>query len=117
MRGILFEKSPWHNATPVDTPPQRCWARVHNPLSVKYFHGLSAGNTHECSLKLSIGIVRFIRYTLKHPEAVKGVGRRASIVTIKPSDKRHTEKNLELARKLKKERRVVYIAALENGRW
>jgi Family of unknown function (DUF5647) len=60
---------------------------------------------------------KFIHYTVKHPEAVKGVGKRASIVTIKPSDKRLTEKNLELARKLKKERRVVYIAAFQNGRW
>src|SRR5206468_10686820 len=24
---------------------------AHNPLSVKYFHGVSAGNTYECSLK------------------------------------------------------------------
>ena len=60
---------------------------------------------------------KFILYTVKHPETVKGVGRRASIVTIKPSDKRLTERNLELARKLKKERRVVYLAALQNGRW
>jgi hypothetical protein len=28
-----------------------------NPLSVKHFHGVSAGNVYECSLKLSIGIV------------------------------------------------------------
>jgi hypothetical protein len=32
--------------------------RVHNPLSVKHFHGVSAGNTHECSLKSRIGEVR-----------------------------------------------------------
>jgi hypothetical protein len=60
---------------------------------------------------------KFIHYTVMHPETVKGVGKRASIVTIKPSDKRLTEKNLELARKLKKERRGVYLAALQNGRW
>jgi hypothetical protein len=51
----------------------------------------------------------FSLYVLKHPEVVEGVGRRASIVTIKPRDKRLTEKNLALARTLKKERRVVYI--------
>jgi putative transposase len=28
---------------------------------VKYFHGISAGNTHECSLKSRIGEVRFQR--------------------------------------------------------
>jgi hypothetical protein len=54
---------------------------------------------------------------LKHPEAVKGVGRRASIVTINPKDKRLTEKNLELARTLLQERRVVYIAEQRNGKW
>ena len=59
----------------------------------------------------------FNHYVVKHPEIVKGVGRRAGIVLIKPNDKRLTEKNLELARKLKKERRVVYLAALQNGRW
>ena len=59
----------------------------------------------------------FSMYVLKHPEAVHGVGRRASIVTIKPSDKRLTEKNLELARTLKKERRVVYIASQKGKRW
>ena len=30
---------------------------IHNPLSVKHFHGVSAGNTHECSLKSRIGEV------------------------------------------------------------
>ena|SRR6266516_2165297 len=30
---------------------------IHNPLSVKYFHRVSAGDVYECSLKLSIGIV------------------------------------------------------------
>jgi hypothetical protein len=38
--------------------PLQCWTRVHNPLSVKRFHGVSAGNTHECSLKSRIGEVR-----------------------------------------------------------
>ena len=28
---------------------------IHNPLSVKHFHGVSAGNVHECSLKPRIG--------------------------------------------------------------
>jgi hypothetical protein len=31
---------------------------VHHPLRVKYFHGIAAGNTHECSLKSRIGEVR-----------------------------------------------------------
>jgi Family of unknown function (DUF5647) len=51
----------------------------------------------------------FNHYVVKYPEVVKGVGRRASIVMIKPSDKRLTEKNLQLARTLKQERRVVYV--------
>ena len=59
----------------------------------------------------------FSLYVLKHPETVRGVGRRASIVMIKPNDKRLTEKNLELARTLKKERRVVYIASQKGKRW
>ena len=59
----------------------------------------------------------FSLYVLKHPEAVKGVGRRASIVTINPKDKRMVEKNLELARTLKQERRVVYIASQKGKRW
>ena len=33
---------------------------VHNPLSVKHFHGASAGNVHECSLKSSIGKASFL---------------------------------------------------------
>jgi hypothetical protein len=33
----------------------------HNPLRVKYFHGLSAGDAHECSLKSRIGEVRLLR--------------------------------------------------------
>ena len=51
----------WRNATLADTPlsPQQCWACVHNPLSVKYFHGVAAGNTHECLLKSRIGRVRY----------------------------------------------------------
>src|SRR5262245_25530204 len=44
----------WRNATPAGTPLQ-CWTRAHNPLRVKCFHGLSAGNTRECSLKSRIG--------------------------------------------------------------
>jgi hypothetical protein len=59
----------------------------------------------------------FSLYVLKHPEVVEGVGRRASIVMINPKDKRLTEKNLELARTLKKERRVVYVASQKGGRW
>ena len=59
----------------------------------------------------------FSLYVLKHPETVKGVGRRASIVTINPRDKRLTEKNLELARTLKQERRVVYIASQKGRKW
>ena len=59
----------------------------------------------------------FNHYVVKHPEVVKGVGRRASIVMIKPSDKRLTEKNLELAKTLLQERRVVYIAEQRNGKW
>ena len=59
----------------------------------------------------------FNHYVVKHPEVVKGVGRRAGIVLIKPSDRRLTEKNLELARTLKKERRVVYIASQKGKRW
>jgi hypothetical protein len=59
----------------------------------------------------------FSLYVLKHPEVVEGVGRRASIVTINPNDKRLTEKNLELAKTLLQERRVVYIAELKNGKW
>ncbi len=59
----------------------------------------------------------FSLYVLKHPEIVEGVGRRASIVTIKPHDKRLTEKNLELARTLKQERRVVYVASQKGRRW
>src|SRR5882724_1989706 len=31
---------------------------IHNPLSVKHFHGVSAGKVHECSLKLSINWLR-----------------------------------------------------------
>ena len=34
------------------------WARVHNHLSSKYFHGVSAGNVPESSLKSRIGEVR-----------------------------------------------------------
>jgi hypothetical protein len=60
---------------------------------------------------------QFSHYVLRHPETVRGVGRRASIVMIKPSDKRLTEKNLELARTLKQERRVVYIASQKGSRW
>jgi hypothetical protein len=59
----------------------------------------------------------FSLYVLKHPEVVEGVGRRASIVTINPRDKRHTEKNLELAQKLKRERRVVYLAFQKGRKW
>jgi len=59
----------------------------------------------------------FSLYVLKYPETVKGVGRRASIVMIKPNDKRLTEKNLELARTLKQERRVVYVASQKGRRW
>ena len=59
----------------------------------------------------------FSLYVLKHPEVVKGVGRRAGIVLIKPHDKRLTEKNLELARTLKKERRVVYVASQKGRKW
>src|SRR5882724_1253067 len=33
---------------------------IHNPLSVKHFHGVSAGNVHECSPNLNIGIVRSV---------------------------------------------------------
>ena len=39
----------------------------------------------------------FSLYALKHPEVVEGVGRRASIVTINPSDKRQEKTALELA--------------------
>lgn len=59
----------------------------------------------------------FNHYVVKHPEVVKGVGRRASIVMIKPSDKRLTEKNLQLARTLKQERRVVYVASQKGRKW
>jgi hypothetical protein len=59
----------------------------------------------------------FSLYVLKHPEVVEGVGRRASIVTINPRDKRHTEKNLELARTLKQERRIVYVASQKGKGW
>jgi hypothetical protein len=59
----------------------------------------------------------FNHYVVKHPEVVRSVGRRASIVMIKPSDKRLTAKNLELARTLKKERRVVYLASQIGARW
>jgi hypothetical protein len=31
---------------------------IHKPLSVKDFHGVLAGNAHECLLKLSIGKVQ-----------------------------------------------------------
>src|SRR5262245_21540509 len=43
---------------------KRCWKRwrntrlagtLHNPLSVKHFHAVWAGNVHECSLKSCIG--------------------------------------------------------------
>jgi hypothetical protein len=44
--------------SPLLTIPLPCRMYVHNPLSVKHFHKVSAGNGHECSLKLSIGIVR-----------------------------------------------------------
>jgi hypothetical protein len=60
---------------------------------------------------------QFSHYVLKHPEAVKGVGRRASIVMINPRDKQLTEKNLQLAKSLRQKRRVVYIASSKNGRW
>src|SRR2546427_440819 len=33
---------------------------IHNSLSVKHFHGVSAGDVYECSLKLNIGIVRVL---------------------------------------------------------
>src|SRR6266404_34527 len=33
---------------------------VFNPLSMKSFHGVSAGNVHECSLKPGIGKVRYL---------------------------------------------------------
>ena len=59
----------------------------------------------------------FNHYVVKHTEVVKGVGRRASIVMIKPSDKRLTEKNLQLARTLKQERRVVYVASQKGRTW
>jgi uncharacterized protein DUF5647 len=59
----------------------------------------------------------FNHYVVKHPEVVKGVGKRASIVMIKPSDKRLTEKNLQLARTLKQERRVVYVASQKGRTW
>jgi hypothetical protein len=59
----------------------------------------------------------FSHYVLKHPEVVEGVGRRASIVMIKPNDKRLTEKNLQLARTLKQARRVVYVASQRGRKW
>jgi len=59
----------------------------------------------------------FNHYVVKHPEVVKGVGRRSSIVVINLNDKRMTEKNLELARTLKQERRVVYVAYQKGKRW
>jgi hypothetical protein len=59
----------------------------------------------------------FSLYALKHPEVVEGVGRRASIVTINPSDKRQEKTALELARTLKREGRVVYTATKKDGRW
>jgi len=59
----------------------------------------------------------FSLYVLKYPETVKGVGRRASIVMIKPNDRRLTEKNLALARTLKQERRVVYVASQKGRKW
>jgi hypothetical protein len=47
----------------VDTPclPNNAGVCVHNPLRVKYFHGVAAGNTHACSLKSRIGEVSRIR--------------------------------------------------------
>ena len=60
---------------------------------------------------------KFIHYTVKHPESVKGVGRRASIVVTDPKDTRLTEKNLALAQSLRDKRRVVYVAASHNGKW
>jgi hypothetical protein len=59
----------------------------------------------------------FSHYVLKHPEVVEGVGRRASIVMINPNDKQLTEKNLQLARTLKQERRVVYVASQKGRKW
>lgn len=32
-----------------------CWVWVFNSLSMKRFHGILAGNVHECSLIISIG--------------------------------------------------------------
>ncbi len=59
----------------------------------------------------------FNHYVVKHPDVVKGVGKRASIVMINPNDKKLTEKNLQLVRTLRQQRRVVYIASPKNGRW
>jgi hypothetical protein len=41
-------------------PPLQCWRCAHNPLSVKHFHGVLAGNVHERSLKSRIGKVSCI---------------------------------------------------------
>jgi hypothetical protein len=59
----------------------------------------------------------FSLYALKHPEVVEGVGKRASIVTVNPSDKRQAKSALELARTLKREGRVVYTATKKGNRW
>lgn len=60
---------------------------------------------------------KFIHYTVKHPEVVKGVGRRASIVMTDPKNTQLTAKNLALAQSLRDKRRVVYLATSHNGRW
>jgi hypothetical protein len=37
---------------------------MHNPVRMKNFHGLWAGNVHECSPKFSIGRVTILLLTL-----------------------------------------------------
>jgi hypothetical protein len=48
-------------ASPVEIFLQ-CSRYIYNPLSVKSFHGVSAGSMHECSLKLRIGKARKVKH-------------------------------------------------------
>src|SRR6266702_7353320 len=54
------------------TIPLPCRMCVSNPLSVKHFHGVSAGNAHGCSLKPSIGRAREVHRGVDHTRASVG---------------------------------------------
>jgi hypothetical protein len=69
----LLDALAYRNAGGHGLSPQRCWARVHNHLNVKYFHVVSAGNAHEYSLKSCIGEVRLLRHMSFTALSISGI--------------------------------------------